>query len=136
MDDDLGVAGRLEQAAAPYELAPQLVGIGQVAVVADREPAEFEIGEERLDVAQRHLAGRRIAHVTEGGVAVQPGDDLLRAEILADMAHAAMGMELLAVIGDDPGRLLAAMLERVEAERDQRRGLGMAIDAEDAAFLA
>ena len=35
-----------------------------------------------------------------------------------------------------PGGLLAAMLERVEAERDQRRGAVRAPDAEDAAFLA
>jgi hypothetical protein len=52
------------------------------------------------------------------------------------MAHAAMGMELLAVIGDDAGRLLAAVLQRMEPEGDERGGVGMAIDAEDAAFLA
>ena len=46
-----------------------------------------------------------------------------------------MGVELLAVIGDDAGRLLAAMLQRVQAERRQRRRLGMAEDAEHAAFL-
>ena len=46
-----------------------------------------------------------------------------------------MGVELLAVIGDDAGRLLPAMLQRVQAERDQRRRVGMAEDAEDAAFL-
>ena len=73
MDDDLGVAGRLEQAAAAHQLAAQLVGIGQVAVVADRQPAELEIGEERLDVAQRHLAGRRIAHMADRGMAASAG---------------------------------------------------------------
>ena len=46
-----------------------------------------------------------------------------------------MGVELLAVIGDDAGRLLAAMLQRVQAERGERRRVGMAVDAEDAAFL-
>ena len=51
------------------------------------------------------------------------------------MAHAAMGVELLAVIGDDAGRLLAAMLQGMQAERGQRRGLGMAENAEHAAFL-
>ncbi len=48
MDDDLGVARRLEQAAAADELPAQLVGVGQVAVVADGEAAELEIGEQRL----------------------------------------------------------------------------------------
>ncbi len=51
-------------------------------------------------------------------------DHLLGAEILADMAEGAMGVELLAVIGDDAGRLLAAMLQRVQAKRHQRRRLG------------
>ena len=44
-------------------------------------------------------------------------------------------MEALAVEGDDAGRLLAAMLQRVQAERRQRRGIRMAEDAEHAAFL-
>ncbi len=67
VDDDLGVAGGLEQAAAAHKLAAQLIGVGQVAVVADGEPAELEISEQRLDVTQRHLAGRRIAHMADRG---------------------------------------------------------------------
>src|SRR6516162_4991749 len=69
VNDNLGVAGRLKQAAATHELAAHLVGIGQIAVVADREPAELEIGEQRLDVAQGHFTGRRIADMADGGVA-------------------------------------------------------------------
>src|SRR3974390_1514264 len=68
-------------------------------------------------------------------MAVEALDHVLRGEILADMAHAAMGVELLAVIGNDAGRFLAAMLEGVEAERGEGRGFGMAENAEHAAFL-
>ena len=46
-----------------------------------------------------------------------------------------MRAELLAVIGDNPGRLLAAMLQSVKAERRQRRRVGVAIHPEHAAFL-
>src|SRR5690348_7780918 len=74
--------------------------------------------------------------MAQRGVAEQLADDLLGAEILADMAHAAMGVELLAVIGDDPGGLLAAMLQRVQPEGDERGGIAMAVDAENPAFLA
>ena len=56
--------------------------------------------------------------------------------MIADQAQAPFGLEALAVEGDDARRLLAAMLERVQAECRQRRGVGVAIDAEDAAFLA
>src|SRR6202035_1603232 len=57
-----------------------------------------------------------------------------RAELLADMARAAVGVELLAVIGDDAGRLLSPMLERMETERRECRRLGMPPDAEYPAF--
>ncbi len=103
--------------------------------MADGEPAELEIGEEGLHVADRDLAGRGIADMADRGVAREPRDHVLRAEILADMAKAAVGMELLAVIGDDAGRLLAAMLQRVQAERGQCRRLGMAPHAKHPAFF-
>ena len=45
-------------------------------------------------------------------------------------------METLAVEGDDAGGLLAAVLQRVQAERGDGGGVGMAEDAEHAAFLA
>ena len=48
----------------------------------------------------------------------------------------AMAVEVCAVEAGDAGRFLAAMLERVQAERDDRRGGVGAPDAEHAAFLA
>ena len=39
------------------------------------------------------------------------------------------------VEADDAGRFLAAMLERMQTERGQGRGIGMIEDAEDAALL-
>jgi hypothetical protein len=44
-------------------------------------------------------------------------------------------VERLAVEGRHAGGFLAAMLQRVQAERAQRRGAVGAPDAEDAAFL-
>ena len=55
--------------------------------------------------------------------------------MIADQALAALGVEPRAVEGDDAGRLLAAMLKGVQPERDDRRGVRMAEDAEHAAFL-
>ena len=40
--------------------------VGDVAVVRDREAAAGELGEQRLDVAQRRLAGGRVANVADG----------------------------------------------------------------------
>ena len=46
-----------------------------------------------------------------------------------------MRVELLAVARDDAGRLLPAVLQRVQAEVGHVRGLGVAEDAEDAALV-
>ena len=110
VDDDLGVAGRLKQTAATHQLPAHLVGVRQIAVVADGEPAKLEIGEERLHIAHRHLAGRRVADMADRGIAAQARDHLLGAEIVAHLAETAVGIELFAVIGDDPGRFLPAVL--------------------------
>ena len=49
--------------------------------------------------------------------------------------NAPLGVEVSAVEADDAGRLLAAMLERMQAERREGRSVGMAENAEHAAFL-
>ena len=136
MQDDLGVGGRLHDRAVAHQLAAQGEAVGQVAVVADREAAAVELGEQRLHVAQDGFAGGRIAHMADRRHAGQAVDHLAAGEVVADQAHAALGMEPLAVEGDDAGGFLAAVLERVQAERGDRGGVGMAEDAEDAAFFA
>ncbi len=104
--------------------------------MGDGEAAGIQLGEQGLDVAQDGFAGGRIADMADGAVAGQALDGRGFGESVADHAHAALGIEALAVIGDDAGRLLAAMLEGVQAERGDRRGVGMAENAENAAFLA
>ena len=100
------------------------------------KPPAFEFGEQRLHVAQDGFAGGRIADMADRGVAGQAVDHLAAGEVVADQAHAALGVEALAVEGDDAGGFLAAMLQRVQAERGDGGGVGMAEDAEHAALLA
>ena len=136
MQDHLGVGGRLHHGAFAHQLAAQRQAVGQVAVVADGEAAGVELGEQRLHVAQDGLAGGRVAHMADRRRAGQALDHFAAGEVVADQAEAALGMEALAVEGDDAGGFLAAMLQRVQAERGDGRGVGMAEDAEHAAFLA
>ena len=56
--------------------------------------------------------------------------------MIADQPLAPFGVEPCAVEGDDAGRLLPAMLQGVQTEGHDRRRVGMAENAEDAAFLA
>ena len=104
--------------------------------MADREAAAIQFAEQRLHIAQDGLAGGRIAYVSDRDSARQFRDHFLAREGIADEAHAPFGMEARAVIGDDAGCLLSAMLECVQAERRDGGGVGMAEDAEDPAFLA
>ena len=114
----------------------QREAVGEVAVVGDGEAAAVELGEQRLHVAQDGLAGGRIAHVADRGGAGQAVDHLAAGEVVADEAEAALGVETLAVEGDDAGGLLAAVLQGVQAERGDGGGVGVTEDAEHAAFLA
>ena len=125
-----------QMAPEEIELAAQRQRVGEVAVVGDGEAAGVEIGEQRLHVAQDGVAGGGVAVVAEGDVALQAADDVGLVEVVADQAQPALGMEVAAVVGDDAGRLLAAMLQGVQAERGQRRRVLVAEHAEDAAFLA
>ena len=136
MQDHFGVGGRLADAALGDQLAAQRQAVGEVAIVGDGEAAGGQFGEQRLHIAQDGFAGGRIAHMAQRHAALQPADDLGAGEVIADQAEAALGLEALAVEGDDAGRFLAAVLEGMQAEGGQRRRVGMAVDAEYAAFLA
>src|SRR5258705_8767775 len=73
--------------------------------------------------------------MTDCDRAGQAVDDLAAGEALAYEAHAALGVKALAVVGDDAGGFLAAMLERMQSERRNRRGIGVAEHAKHAALL-
>ena len=104
--------------------------------MGDREAAGLEFGEQRLDIAQDGLAGRRIAHMADRRTSRQAVDGRGVREMIADQPLPALRVEPHAVESDDAGGLLAAMLQGVQAERGDRGGVGMVENAEDAALLA
>src|SRR5471032_2218534 len=136
MQHHLGIGGRLHDRALAHELTAERETIGEVAVMTDGEAAAVEFGEQGLHVAQDRVARGGIARVTDGGAAGQAVDHLAPREVVADEAEAALEVKTLAVVGDDARRLLAAMLEGVQAERGDGGGILMVEDAEHAALLA
>ena len=136
MQDDFGVGGGLHHGAVAHQFAAQGQPVGEIAVVADREAAGIEFGEQRLHVAQDGRAGGGVADVADGGVAGKALDHLAAGEGVADEAEPAFAVKSGAVEGDDAGGLLAAMLKCVQSECGDGGGLGVAEDAEHAAFLA
>src|SRR5215471_2628873 len=71
-----------------------------------------------------------------GHVARQPLDHLTPGKRVADEAEPAFGMKALAVVADNAGCFLAAVLERVQPQRGDCGGVGMTQDAEHPAFFA
>ncbi len=136
MQDHFGVGGGLHHGAVAHQFAAQRQPVGEIAVVADRKAAGIELGEQRLHVAQDGLAGGGIADMADRGIAGQALDHLAARKGVADQAEPAFGMKPVAVERDDAGGLLAAVLQGVQSERGDGGGVGVAEDAEHAAFLA
>ena len=83
--------------------------------------------------SQVRAAGRGVAAVADGDVPLQGAQRGL-VEDLGDQAHVLVDEDLLAVAGRDAGRLLPAVLQRVEAEVGELGDLlAGGPDAEDAA---
>jgi hypothetical protein len=113
----------------------QLAGIGEVAIVRDREPAAGKVCENRLHVPQHGAALRRVPIVTDGGVAGEARPEVTP-EMLTYHAQMTFRGESLAVKGNHPAGFLPAMLEGMQTERCQQAGFMISKDTEDAAFLA
>ncbi len=135
VQEHLGVGGRLEDRAVALQFALQGLGVGEIAIMSDREAAARELGEERLDIAFERAAGGRVADMANGPIANQLVDDGGRRKAVADEADMALGKELPTIGRNDAGRLLAAVLQRVEAEGGEGGGVAMAEHAKHAAFF-
>ena len=135
VDEHFGIGGRLEDRAAANELLAELAGVGEIAVVADRQTAELKIGKQRLNVAQPRPPGRRIPVMADRRVAGELLHHLRRAEVVAHLADTAVGVEVVAVMADDAASFLPAMLQGVETQRGQCRRLVVSVHPEDAALF-
>ena len=120
---------------ALLQLAPELDRVGQVAVVGERHLAAV-VAPDRLRVLPGAAAGGRVADVADRHVALQR-PQLLLVEDLGDEARVAQRGDVPALAGGDPGRLLAAVLQRVEAEVGEPGDVVAGrVYAEDPAFVA
>ncbi len=99
----------------------------------ERDGAHAAVLKKRLRVRPGRRAGGRVAVVADRDLAVQ-AVELLLVEHLRDEPEVAQGGEAATLRDRDPRRLLAAVLEREEAEvREPRDVVSGCVDAEDAA---
>ena len=114
----------------------ELTGVGEVAVVGQGKGGAGRRAEHRLGVLPGGGALGGVADVADGDVAGEVGQGLV-VEDLGDQAKVLVDEDLGAVGGGDAGRLLAAVLEGVQAEVGQAGDLlARGPDAEDTALLA
>jgi len=135
MQDDFCIRRRLTDGATGDQLTAQRQAVGEVAVMSNRDTADFQFGKQRLHVSKRHFAGRRITDVTDGDVAWQFGKRCRVRVVVADEAHATFRMEAQAIEGNDTGSFLATMLKGMQTKRRQRCRIRVPEDAEHAAFF-
>ena len=132
LGEHLGVARRLEANAVLRQIVTQHLGVGEVAVVGDRDGSELRmLDEDGLRILQPVRPGGGVSRVSHGQV---PGQALERrlVEGLRHQAHVLMHPHGLAVAGRDPGALLSAVLQGIEPEIGQvgsgtRRGATLTI---------
>ena len=112
VQQDLGVRVGVDVAPVQAEhLVLQHRGVGQVAVVCEREP-ERRVDVERLRLlAVRRRTGRRIADVRDAGESGQ-GPHVAGPEDVADQAVALLHRERPAGARCDAGRVLAPVLQQ------------------------
>ena len=104
---------------------------------AEGKAAGVEIDEQRLHVAQDGIAAGRVADVAHAPCRPSAARSPSAVVKLSPTRPTRRSVwKWCAVEADDAGGFLAAMLERMQAERGQGRGIGMTEDAEDAALLA
>ncbi len=104
------------------ELLAQLGGVDEVAVVRERHRARLGVTERRLRVLPGGTTRRRVPAVADREVAAQGGEARL-VEHLGDEAHVLVDEQALAVARRDTCRLLAAVLQRVQAVVGEFRDL-------------
>ena len=134
--DDLRVRRRAERRRPrSRSSACSSTALIEVAVVAERDLAPVG-APDGLGVLPRVRARGRVADVADRHVALQRAQ-LLLVEDLVDEALVAHGHDVAALRRGDAGRLLPAVLQRVEGEvRQAGDVVAGGVDAEDAALVA
>ena len=116
------------------EPAAPFGGVGQIAIVAERDFALVAVNDNGLRVEQRFVAGGGIARVADRQVARKLREHAGLKNFF-HFAHGAMQMQIDSVAGDNAGGFLPAMLQSIKSQVGQLRGFFVAEDPEHATFV-
>src|SRR5712692_3873683 len=134
MEDDLAVAGRLEDVPAAFEFLAKRCGVHQVAVVRQGHLALLATDGQGLRVLEVRVPRCRITRVPDGRAPHKAAERVL-SKHFGHMPHAFMADQALAVRGDDAGAFLPPVLESVKAEVGELGGFRVSVYSKHAAIV-
>ena len=102
--------------------------------MTNRDRSVLAVHEKRLRLENRDFARRRVAHVTNRTRAAQAIEFGL-IECLGDVSHLACLPEFDAVGSDNAARLLPTVLQCVQTQVSQARGIRVTVNPEDATLF-
>ncbi len=135
MQNHFRIGRGLTDGAPGDQLATQGQAIGEIAVMGDRDAADFEFCKQRLHVAQSNFAGRRIARVANRHVTRQFRQRCGIGVVVAHQTHMLFSMELCSIEAHDTRCFLTTMLQGMQAEGCQCCCIGMTENTKHAAFF-
>ena len=109
--------------------------VDQISVVGNGNYAFIRLHQDGLRIEQRRIATSRITRVADGECATQPRKHFF-GEDISDQAHVLVHVQSHAVRGDDAGRFLPSMLQRMQAEVGKLLRLGVGVDCHHTALFA
>ncbi len=135
VENHFRVAARLENRSLAHQIVSQLARVHQIAVVAERNLSVIAVDQDRLRIRQLALASGRVPDMADRGSPRQMRERLA-VEHVGDVTHRTRDTHLRAVGSGNACALLAAVLQRVQAEVGHVGRFGMPEDAEDAALFS
>ena len=133
MHDNLSIGGRHENRPVIFHFIAQSIRVCQVAVVRPGDMPRPAFYQDRLGVGYVRRAGCRIPVVADGYRPFEPVKRFRVPEHVADQPHGPVQMDDPAVGRGDARTLLPPVLERVQPQVGQFRGLDAVVNAENAA---
>ena len=91
--DHLGVGHGVEDRAIRFELTTEVGAVDEVSVVRERYRSFARRRNDRLRIAEHRSAGGRVPDVSDGRIAREPRQSLLREDV-RDVAHLLLGVDL------------------------------------------
>jgi hypothetical protein len=133
-EDNLAIHRGLKRDSLRLQFIAKLGGIGEIAVVRDRDLAALAVDRQRLGITNVGRTRGGIARMTDCHRSNQVMQHV-PAKNLRDQAHAMVLVKITAIARDDAGALLAPMLQGVKPVVGQFRGIRVPENAEDTAVM-